>query len=154
VKQHQALSYAVGIGQAAPGCAPTRPVSGVMAQRPSGYARKPDELYETPSWVAEVFVPHLPRRPKCLEARESATEAVRVHAAARRGDGQRCPRSAEEVRVPRSLVEIAQTATKVAEVSATKHWRLWRRLRLRRKSVAMVAAGISERNTACNSRSI
>jgi hypothetical protein len=37
-----------------------------MAQRLSGFARKPDELYETPGWVAEVLVPHLPRRPKCV----------------------------------------------------------------------------------------
>jgi hypothetical protein len=34
-----------------------------MAQRNSGYRRKPDDLYETPSWVTNAIVQHL-RLPK------------------------------------------------------------------------------------------
>lgn len=30
-----------------------------MSQRVSGYARKPDEAYDTPAWVAGVIAPHL-----------------------------------------------------------------------------------------------
>lgn len=33
-----------------------------MSQRNSGYARKPDEAYDTPSWVAEVISPYLRAR--------------------------------------------------------------------------------------------
>lgn len=33
-----------------------------MSQRNSGYARKPDEAYDTPSWVAGVIAPHLRER--------------------------------------------------------------------------------------------
>jgi hypothetical protein len=31
-----------------------------MSQRPSGYARQENELYQTPSWVTETLLPHLP----------------------------------------------------------------------------------------------
>lgn len=30
-----------------------------MSQRNSGYARKPDEAYDTPAWVADVIAPYL-----------------------------------------------------------------------------------------------
>ncbi len=33
-----------------------------MSQRESGYARKDHDLYETPTWVTEVVLPHLPER--------------------------------------------------------------------------------------------
>jgi hypothetical protein len=32
-----------------------------MSQRASGYERKERDLYETPAWVTEALVPHLPR---------------------------------------------------------------------------------------------
>ncbi len=32
-----------------------------MSQRDSGYARKERDLYETPEWVTEALLPHLPR---------------------------------------------------------------------------------------------
>lgn len=32
-----------------------------MSQRGSGYERKERDLYETPEWVTEALVPHLPR---------------------------------------------------------------------------------------------
>ncbi len=31
-----------------------------MSQRPSGWARQPNELYETPAWVTRALIPHLP----------------------------------------------------------------------------------------------
>lgn len=31
-----------------------------MSQRDSGYARKERDLYETPEWVTEALIPHLP----------------------------------------------------------------------------------------------
>lgn len=34
-----------------------------MSQRESGYERKERDLYETPEWVTEALIPHLPRRP-------------------------------------------------------------------------------------------
>lgn len=34
-----------------------------MSQRDSGYARLPDDRYETPEWVTEALLDHLPRRP-------------------------------------------------------------------------------------------
>jgi len=37
-----------------------------MSQRDSGYARKERDLYETPEWVTEALIPHLPRRPDGL----------------------------------------------------------------------------------------
>jgi SAM-dependent methyltransferase len=32
-----------------------------MSQRESGYVRKERDLYETPEWVTEALIPHLPR---------------------------------------------------------------------------------------------
>lgn len=32
-----------------------------MSQRNSGYERKPLDLYETPEWVTECLLPHIPR---------------------------------------------------------------------------------------------
>lgn len=37
-----------------------------MSQRDSGYARKERDLYETPEWVTEALLPHLPRLPKTI----------------------------------------------------------------------------------------
>jgi hypothetical protein len=37
-----------------------------MSQRDSGYARKERDLYETPEWVTEALLPHLPRRPEMI----------------------------------------------------------------------------------------
>ncbi len=34
-----------------------------MSQRESGYERKERDLYETPEWVTEALIPHLPREP-------------------------------------------------------------------------------------------
>ncbi len=34
-----------------------------MSQRNSGYARKERDLYETPDWVTDALIPHIPRRP-------------------------------------------------------------------------------------------
>jgi hypothetical protein len=31
-----------------------------MSQRDSGYERKERDLYETPAWVTEALLPHLP----------------------------------------------------------------------------------------------
>ena len=31
-----------------------------MSQRKSGYARKDNDLYETPEWVTDALIPHLP----------------------------------------------------------------------------------------------
>lgn len=33
-----------------------------MSQRDSGYERKPLDLYETPTWVTEALLPHIPIR--------------------------------------------------------------------------------------------
>lgn len=37
-----------------------------MSQRNSGYARKERDLYETPEWVTEMLVPHIPERVECI----------------------------------------------------------------------------------------
>lgn len=37
-----------------------------MSQRGSGYKRKELDNYETPTWVTEALLPHLPRRPKVI----------------------------------------------------------------------------------------
>lgn len=37
-----------------------------MSQRDSGYERKERDLYETPEWVTQALVPHLPRLPKLI----------------------------------------------------------------------------------------
>lgn len=34
-----------------------------MSQRNSGYVRKERDLYETPEWVTDALIPHIPRRP-------------------------------------------------------------------------------------------
>jgi hypothetical protein len=34
-----------------------------VSQRNSGYARKERDLYETPDWVTDALIPHIPRRP-------------------------------------------------------------------------------------------
>lgn len=34
-----------------------------MSQRKSGYERKALDLYQTPAWVTEALIPHLPRLP-------------------------------------------------------------------------------------------
>ena len=36
-----------------------------MSQRDSGYARKERDLYETPQWVTESLLPHIPERINC-----------------------------------------------------------------------------------------
>lgn len=33
-----------------------------MSQRRSGYARKANECYETPAWVTQALIPHIPER--------------------------------------------------------------------------------------------
>lgn len=33
-----------------------------MSQRVSGYERRPNDLYETPEWVTEALLPHVPAR--------------------------------------------------------------------------------------------
>jgi SAM-dependent methyltransferase len=38
-----------------------------MSQRDSGYERKERDLYETPAWVTEVLLPHLPKLSSVLE---------------------------------------------------------------------------------------
>ena len=35
-----------------------------MGQRNSGYERKERDLYETPAWVTEALIPHIPDRIK------------------------------------------------------------------------------------------
>jgi hypothetical protein len=35
-----------------------------MAQRNSEYARLPMDQYQTPDWVTEALIPHIPRRVK------------------------------------------------------------------------------------------
>lgn len=37
-----------------------------MSQRDSGYERKERDLYETPEWVTEALLPHIPRLPKLI----------------------------------------------------------------------------------------
>ncbi len=37
-----------------------------MSQRESGYQRKERDLYETPMWVTEALIPHLPRVPATI----------------------------------------------------------------------------------------
>ena len=60
-----------------------------MAQRASGYARKPDEEYETPAWVTRAIVPFLKKHclhiwepangSRCLMARELRQAGFRVY---------------------------------------------------------------------------
>jgi len=37
-----------------------------MSQRESGYGRKAGDLYETPEWVTEALLPHMPKRVECV----------------------------------------------------------------------------------------
>ena len=37
-----------------------------MSQRPSGYERQPDDVYETPPWVTQVVAPYLRKHCLCL----------------------------------------------------------------------------------------
>lgn len=37
-----------------------------MSQRPSGYNRRANECYETPTWVTEALIPHIPDRIKTV----------------------------------------------------------------------------------------
>jgi hypothetical protein len=42
------------------GYSSTRQGGEKLSQRPSGYARKTDDRYETPAWVVEALIPHVP----------------------------------------------------------------------------------------------
>jgi len=54
-----------------------------MSQRESGYARKERDLYETPAWVTEALLPHLPRPPShVLEPASGAGKMAEVLRAA------------------------------------------------------------------------
>lgn len=54
-----------------------------MSQRVSGYDRKENDLYETPAWVTNALLPHLPRWPRGIFEPASGggkiVEALRVH---------------------------------------------------------------------------
>jgi hypothetical protein len=50
-----------------------------MSQRPSGYERKANDLYETPEWVTETLIPHIPERVRTvLEPSCGSGKMVRV----------------------------------------------------------------------------
>jgi hypothetical protein len=53
-----------------------------MSQRGSGYERKERDLYETPEWVTEALMPHLPAE---LRIREPAAGSGRMVQALRAG---------------------------------------------------------------------
>lgn len=53
-----------------------------MSQRDSGYERKERDLYETPSWVTEALLPHLP---KSMVIWEPACASGKMVAALRSG---------------------------------------------------------------------
>lgn len=48
-----------------------------MSQRDSGHKRIPHDLYETPSWVTDAIVPHLPRRALIYEPAAASGKMVR-----------------------------------------------------------------------------
>ncbi len=53
-----------------------------MSQRESGYERKERDLYETPEWVTEALLSHLPRRPsKIWEPAMGSGKMARVFSA-------------------------------------------------------------------------
>lgn len=53
-----------------------------MSQRDSGYERKERDLYETPEWVTEALLPHLPRSPnKIWEPAFGSGKMTRVFSA-------------------------------------------------------------------------
>ena len=49
-----------------------------MSQRPSGYARKERDLYETPEWVTEALIPFLPAHQRILEPAAGTGRIARV----------------------------------------------------------------------------
>lgn len=59
-----------------------------MSQRDSGYERKERDLYETPEWVTEALLPHLPRRPSMIwEPAMGSGKMTKVFSLARLGWG-------------------------------------------------------------------
>ena len=53
-----------------------------MSQRESGYARKERDAYETPEWVTQALLPHLPTRLRIWEPAAGAGKMLRVLRAA------------------------------------------------------------------------
>lgn len=49
-----------------------------MSQRDSGYARKERDLYETPEWVTEALLPHLPGFSRVWEPACGSGQMLRV----------------------------------------------------------------------------
>lgn len=49
-----------------------------MSQRDSGYERRERDLYETPSWVTEALLPHLPRLGVIWEPAAATGKMARV----------------------------------------------------------------------------
>jgi hypothetical protein len=49
-----------------------------MSQRDSGHKRVPHDLYETPPWVTDAVVPHLPRRVTVYEPAAASGKMVRA----------------------------------------------------------------------------
>lgn len=49
-----------------------------MSQRDSGYARKERDLYETPEWVTEALLPHLPPIERIWEPACGSRKMVKV----------------------------------------------------------------------------
>lgn len=50
-----------------------------MAQRNSEYARLPMDLYQTPNWVTEALIPHIPKRVKDIwEPASGAADMVKT----------------------------------------------------------------------------
>ena len=47
-----------------------------MSQRNSGYARKEWDSYETPTWVTEALLPHIPRRIKLIAEPAAGGEKI------------------------------------------------------------------------------
>lgn len=58
-----------------------------MSQRPSGYERQSDDVYETPAWVTQVVVPYL--RKHCLRLWDPANGPASRIARALRDEGFR-----------------------------------------------------------------
>jgi hypothetical protein len=53
-----------------------------MSQRESGYARKERDAYETPEWVTQALLPHLPTRLRIWEPAAGAGKMLRALRAA------------------------------------------------------------------------
>ena len=49
-----------------------------MSQRDSGYERRERDLYETPEWVTEALLPHLPRQLAIWEPAAASGKMARV----------------------------------------------------------------------------